>query len=198
MGSTERLFLWVILGVVLVGWIVSTTVLFNEIGTVNRQLLALTGGTPVPDEPPGPGGGLEDLPPSTASSGLGGQKGQVAVAGVEVLSDTVAMTVTVRAYGIGDLLFEPPVLRAAEGQVYPVTGASLEQARLAFLDLVTRSEATARFEFAGRLAPTGGLWLVFNPTQEEGSVTAPPLQVAVPLATGVSLTPEPTEEGMGE
>ena len=42
----------------------------------------------------------------------------------------------------------------------------------------------AHLEFAGRLSPSSGLWLVFNPNQESSSVTAPPLEVPVPLRTG--------------
>lgn len=192
MERTERIVLWVVVGLTFVGLITLTVVVFSELSAVNQQLLALTSGE---ISPAGGGeepwwGGEQGGPPATPVAGAttapswGGQATQVGIAGVRVLTDSVAMTVTVRAYGAGDLLFEPPVLQSDEGQVYPVTGASLEEARLAFLDLVTRGEATAHLEFAGRLSPTSGLWLVFNPNQEPSNVTAPPLRVPVPLRTG--------------
>ena len=80
------------------------------------------------------------------------------------------MTVTVKARGAGDLLFESPELQSDEGIVYPATGESVADARMAFLDLVTRGEAVTHLEFAGRASPTAGLWLVFNPHQETTNV----------------------------
>ena len=177
MGRTEHIVLQVLVALNIVGLIVATVVIFGELNAINRQLLALAGD----------GGAVaesrlqRDL---TTTVPKDNQTTQVAIAHVEVLTGSVAMTVTVRAYGAGDLLFEPPMLRSAEGQTYPVMGDSLEKARIAFLDLVTRGETSARLEFAGRLSPTAGLWLVFNPNQESTSVVAPPLEVPVPLRTG--------------
>ena len=185
MKRTEHIALWAIVGLTFVGLIVVTAVVFSELDEINRHLLVLTGG-----ESPalGEGGELSGLATPVAAvtpaSSWGGQTSQVGIAGVTVLTDTVTMTITVRGYGAGDLLFEPPVLQSDEGQVYPITAGSLEQARLAFLDLVTRGEVTVGMEFAGRLTPTDGLWLVFNASQEPTNVTAPPLRVAVPLRTG--------------
>ncbi len=177
MERTERVILWALVSLTFVGLIVLTVITVGELAEIDRQLLALAGdeGTVAESEL------QRDL--ATAVPG-GGQTTQVAIAGVEVLTDSVAMTVTVRAYGAGDLLFEPPILWSKEGQTYPATGDSLEKARIAFLDLVTRGETSARLEFAGRQSPTSGLWLVFNPNQESTSVVAPPLEVPVPLRTG--------------
>jgi hypothetical protein len=124
-----------------------------------------------------------ETPPSWGASSAGASTG-VGIAGVEVLTGSVSLTVTVRAYGAGDLLFEPPLLASEEGQTLPVTADSLEEARVAFLDLVTRGEATARLTFSGRLAPTAGLWLRFNPNQEPINAVAPAHSVPVPLTTG--------------
>ena len=182
MERTERIILWTLVGLTCVGLIVLTVITVGELAEIDRQLLALAG-----DEGSVAENRLQrDL--ATAVPG-GGQTTQVAIAHVEVLTDSITMTVTVRAYGAGDLLFEPPLLRSAEGQIYPATGDSLEQARIAFLDLVTRGETSAHLEFAGRLIPTSGLWLVFNPNQESTSVVAPPLEAPVPpfdrLRTGL-------------
>ena len=186
MERTEHIALWVIVGLTFVGLIVVTAVVFGELNEINRHLLVVIGESI--DETLDEDGMLGRLATpaaaATSASSFGGQTTQVGIAGVTVLTDTVTMTITVRGYGAGDLLFEPPVLQSDEGQVYPITAGSLEQARLAFLDLVTRGEVTVGMEFAGRLTPTDGLWLVFNASQEPTNVTAPPLRVAVPLRTG--------------
>ncbi len=179
MGRTERIVLWILVVIAIVGLVVATAVIFGELSAIDQQLLVLRG------EGDGElqlGAETQDPLPTIASGG--NQTTQIAIAGVRVLTGSVALTVTVRAYGAGDLLFEPPLLRSEEGQTYPVVGDSLEKARIAFLDLVTRGETSAHLEFAGRLIPTSGLWLVFNPNQESTSVIAPPLEVPVPLRTG--------------
>ena len=190
MTRNERIALWVIgvfTGLLLIGLIALTFVVFDELNEINGHLLALTGGD-ISSLGDGDDGEfpLSSTPAAAATTApsMGGQT-QVAVAGVQVLTDTVSMTITVRARGAGDLLFEPPLLQSGEGDVYQVTAASLEGARLEFLDLVTRGEATAGLEFAGRLTPTSSLWLVFNSGQEPTSITAPPLRVPVPLRMGI-------------
>ncbi len=112
---------------------------------------------------------------------------QVGIAGARTISGTLAMTVTVRFAGAGDLLYEAPEVVSQSGRTYPVTGDSLEQARFAFLDLVTGGQATAQFRFTGRPSLAGGdvLTLVFNPNQnarDAYSIT-PRVEVAVPLVT---------------
>ena len=104
---------------------------------------------------------------------------------MRAVEDNLALTVTVRSHGAGDLLFEPPELQG-DDDVYQVTAASLEAARLTFLDLITQGAATAELEFvgAGELDPLTNLWLVFNPGQEPTSVTAPPLRAPVSLVGG--------------
>jgi hypothetical protein len=181
-SNTERIMLWVILGVTAVGLIVLTVVVSSELAAINRHLLILSGGQEEIDLGEGEGQWGESL--ATLSPTWGGTSATVGIAGVEVLTDSVTMTVTVRAAGAGDLLFEPPVLESQEGAVYPATGASLETARIAFLDLVRRGEATTRLEFAGRLAPTAALYLAFNPNQDPANSVAPPLRVPVPLRSG--------------
>jgi hypothetical protein len=177
-AKVERILLWIAAGAALIGVIVLAVVVSAELREVNRQLLALAGGGP----PAGEVLLLEGAGPATPgpASTWGGQA-QVGVAGVAVLSDTVAMTVTVRSYGTGDLLFEPPVLLDRDGQTYPIIGESLAAARMAFLDLVTQGEATAHLAFSGRVSSTSGLWLVLNPGQETTDAVAPRLQVPVPI-----------------
>jgi len=191
MTRNERIALWIVgvfTGLLLVGLIALTVVVFDELNEINGHLLALTGGS-VPSLSGENSGefSLSSTPAAAATTApsMGGQS-QVAIAGVQVLTDTTTMTITVRSHGAGDLLFEPPLLQSEEGDVYQVTAASLEEARLEFLDLVTQGEATAGLEFSGRLAPTTKLWLVFNAGQEPTSVTAPPLRAPVPLRTGGS------------
>ncbi|MCP3976124.1 MAG: hypothetical protein GY720_16710 [bacterium] len=109
---------------------------------------------------------------------------QVGIAGARALSGTLAMTVTVRASGPGDLLYEAPQVMAESGRAYPITGASLAEARLAFLDLVTGGQATAQLTFTGAPALDGGdgLTLVFNPNRTPvDAYIAPRIEVPIPL-----------------
>jgi hypothetical protein len=165
----ERIALWTLAALTAAGLIVMTVVIFGELGTLQEQVSSLT---------------EAGLLQATATPKPEASPHQIAVAGVRVLSDTIGMTVTVRAHGAGDLLFEPPVLQTAEGDVYPVSGDCMEGARLAFLDLVTKGSATARFEFVGRLRPTDQAWLVFNPGRESLDTIAPRVETSVSLSTG--------------
>ncbi len=169
-SQVERIGLWVLVGLNLVGLIILTVVVFGELDTMDQQMLGLAEAqAETPEATPAP---------TSAST-------QIAIAGVSVLSDTVAMTVTVRSSGsTGDLLFEPPVLQDHTGRTYPVSGDSLEEARIAFLDLVTRGQTMARLEFAGGLAPTPELLLVFNPGHESFDTLAPRVEAQVPLRMG--------------
>mgnify|MGYP006433387317 CR=1 FL=1 len=166
----KQIILWILTALTAVGLVVVSVVLFDELNTVQEQIAALAEAN-VPSV-------TETSEPGTTSTH------QIAVAGVRVLSNTIGMTVTVRAHGAGDLLFEPPVIQTAEGDVYPVSGDCMEGARLAFLDLVTKGSATARFEFVGRLRPTDQAWLVFNPGRESLDTIAPRVETPVSLSTG--------------
>ena len=180
---------WIVSGVLagLAVWLLILTVLVaGELGAINRHLMLLSGEGLALETSGNASLEEEDNSLSLGSvSRMDDAPVQVGVANVAVLTDTIIVPVTVRAYGVGDLLFEPPVLVSEEGTVYQITGDSLELARLAFLNLVTRGEASAEFVFSGRLTPTDGLWLVFNPNQEEGNVVAPSLQVPVPIQAGL-------------
>ena len=202
MGRGERIGLWVAVGLLFVWLLVLTVMTAGEFAAVNRLLAgeARTGAQtegwassrpPIAPSPTpwwgGEGPAGEAAPPGVSESRTGSASPtlpegvQVGVAGVRVLSDTVAMTVTVRSNGAGDLLYEPPVLVDEAGRTYLITPDSLEAARLAFLDLVTRGQAEAELVFAG--APPEGvrLVLVFNPNQQAGDVLAPRVEVGVPV-----------------
>lgn len=207
MTKNEHIVVYAVLGLLALWLLLLTVIVAGELSEINRSLIVLAGGEPPNSEEPGGLDSLGALAPPEPSGGQPGDSGlvgqdvaQVGIAGVTVLTDSVVMTVTVRAYGAGDLLFEPPVLASEEGILYLVTADSLQQARLDFLDLVISSQATTRLEFVGRLAPTEGLWLVFNPNQDPSSVIAPVVQVAVPLMGGVTVenTPGPETAPGGE
>jgi hypothetical protein len=204
MTKTERIIVYVALGVLFVWLLVLTVVVGGELSEINDNLMAMAGGPgPAADAGGGDsaegtdeewwgseGGSGEDVDPLAPTpvgddQAAGSDVAQVGIAGLEVLTNTVEMTLTVRAYGAGDLLYEPPVLATEEGQTYPISAKSLEASRVTFLDLVTSGQATTRFVFNARLSPTKGLWLVFNPNQPAGSAIAPPVRVPVPLRTGV-------------
>jgi hypothetical protein len=204
MSKTDRIVVYSILGALCIWLLILSVAVGGALREVDDALLVLSGGEPLgpadegaPDDPgdawwgadAGAGQGEEAdplAPTQVGEEGAGGSDvARVGIAGLRVLTGGVEMTVTVRAYGAGDLLYEPPVLATEEGQVYPISGESLEAARIAFLELVTSGQATARFVFNGRLSPTEGLWLVFNPSQEPGYAIAPLVEVPVPLRSGV-------------
>ena len=205
MSRGERIGLWVAVGLLFVWLLVLTVMTAGELAAVNRLLRgetetgprteAWSSSQPLPAPSPtswwGEGaGGPEGEGSPLAESHAGGIPSapaappegiQVGIAGVRALSDTLAMTVTVRSSGAGDLLYEPPVVVDEGGRIYPVIPDSLEAARLAFLDLVTRGQAEAELAFSG--APPAGirLVLVFNPGQQPGDIIAPRVEVPVPV-----------------
>ena len=172
MGKAEHVGLWVLVALTSIGLLVVSVVVAGELAEIDRQLFVLAEND-----------ARSAVDTSVTDEVMGGQA-SVAVSHVQVLTDSVTMTVTVKARGAGDLLFESPELQSEEGLVYPATGESVADARMAFLDLVTRGEAVTRMEFSGRMSPTGGLWLVFNPHQESTNVIAPQLRVAVSFRGG--------------
>ncbi|MCP4538087.1 MAG: hypothetical protein GY832_13175 [Chloroflexi bacterium] len=172
MGKTEHIGLWILVALTSISLIVLSVIVTGELAEINQQLLVL----------------MENdvrsvVDTSVTDEGVGGSA-HVEISHVQVLTNSVTMTVTVKAHGAGDLLFEPPELQSTEGTVYPATGESVADARIAFLDLVTRGEAVTRLEFSGRASPTAGLWLIFNPHQETTNSIAPQLRVAVSLRDG--------------
>jgi len=190
-SKKERIILWVVVGLLGVWLLVLTLMVAGELAAIN----AVLAGEPAASQSavagePTPWWGGE------AGAGQGSQSGpQVGIAGVRWLSDTLAMTVTVRSSGAGDLLYEPPVVVDEAGRVYPADGESLEAARYAFLDLVTRGQAQATLTFAG-LPPEGArLTLVFNPDQQPGDLLSPRLEVPVPITAPPAVEATPTPEG---
>ncbi|HEC36275.1 MAG TPA: hypothetical protein ENI39_07060 [Anaerolineae bacterium] len=187
MSRGERIGLWAAVGVLGLWLLVLTVMMAGELAAVNRVLRGEIGG----DSPPvvageptpwwGGAGRGEEAPSGRASvRAHPSVSAEVGLAGVRILSDTLEMTVTVRSSGAGDLLYEPPVVVDDGGRVYPVTGESLEAARLAFLDLVTRGQAQAGLSFAGEPA-AAWLVLVLNPNQQPSDLLAPRLEVPVPM-----------------
>lgn len=104
---------------------------------------------------------------------------QVQVDRVAVLSRTVTVTFTITAPAQQVVLFDTPILcpeQSLEGE--PPTPDSLEQARFALVDLITRGQAQASLEFP---CPGGEPpWrLVFNPLREPGNGVAPRVEVEI-------------------
>lgn len=168
MGNLERIALWVLVGLLAIGLVVSTVMITGELRAINDVLTEERTGelvkvTPQPE--------TEDSP------------AQVGVSAAEVLSDTMTMTVTVRYAGQGDLLYEPPEAVDSSGQTYPITGESMEQARFAFLDLVTAGQVTTQLTFAGTPPSGETLMLVFNPNQPPSQAyVAPRVETPLPLS----------------
>ena len=118
-----------------------------------------------------PTAGWTELPTQESLSTV--EPFQVTVDQVEIQAETVSVTVTIISSGPSAVLFDPPKL---DGQ--PATPASLEQAHLDELDLVTARQAVVHLAFP---RPEGqGPWtLVFNPAHEADSYVAPRVAVEV-------------------
>ncbi len=169
---------WVTVGLLAVWLLVLTVMVTGELRVINT---VLAGSAPALTGLETGAGGIVEVgePVSMAET-----RPQVGIAGARALSGTLAMTVTVRASGPGDLLYEAPQVMAESGRAYPITGDSLKNARLAFLDLVTGGQATAQLTFTGAPALDGGdgLMLVFNPNRTPvDAYIAPRIEVPIPL-----------------
>ena len=174
-SKVERIALWSVLGLLTVWLLVLTVMVVGELKAINAVLAEEVSA------------GLQRPPGETGDEGDGERRAEGAnhvqanLAGVDVLSDTVVMTVAVRASGPGDLLYEPPELVDGDGGTYPVTSESLERARFAFLDLTTKGQATTQLAFSGMPAEGERLTLIFNPHQTAADAyLAPMVKVLVP------------------
>lgn len=183
--SRRDLALWGAIVALTLALIAAVAILAGEIADLKRTVALLAG---VETET----GEAWPVQPPTVAAPVQHQVGAVGA----VVSDTLAVTVTVRSSGAGDLLYEPPVVVDDGGRVYAVGGDSLEAARYAFLDLVTRGQAMARLEFAPAPPPGVRLVLVFNPSQQTSNVLAPRVEALIPLiAPTPTPMPTPTPDG---
>lgn len=179
MGRGERIAVWVVLGLLALWLVVLSAISLGEVAALRRMLAGRPSPSTAETEPlPTPPARTEERESASGGVSVGG-KFQVGVGGVSVVSDTLVLTVTVRSSGVGELLYEPPVVTDGARE-YPATGESLEKARFAFLDLVTKGTATARLEFSPAPDPGGRLTLVFNPGQRPEDPLTPRMEVPVP------------------
>ena len=117
---------------------------------------------------------------NATSQSAGGPSGYIL--GTAAVSDTFRITVTVRFAGPGHLLYEPPILTSGlqgnQATYYP-TQASLQQAHLDFLNLVTGGEATSALTFRPVPPANEGLTLIFNPNHQPGDLVAPRWEMSI-------------------
>jgi len=166
--------------VLIIGAIVGLAALSSDVAQLDEQVTALKYGA----APPGLPGVSGNLPPATrvpiTANAPVAFKAQID--DLRLTAKALTVTLTVRGSGPADLLYLPPIVRAAAGQDYPVTAASLKAARLAWLEMTTAGQATAVFVFEPAPPAKGALTLVFNPTMPVGDAVAP--QVTVILRAG--------------
>jgi hypothetical protein len=154
----------------LVGTVVAIASVRADLVRLDQHLAHLASGNPAgagerPRTPRDAGGW--DTQPTAQPGGPSGH-----IQGISALSDTLQITVTVRFSGPANLLYEPPVLKGAQATYRPTPG-SLEKARLDFLNLVTRGEATTTFSFQPVPSQDESLALIFNPNHPRGDRVAP-------------------------
>lgn len=197
MSKAERIAIWVIISFLIIVNLIGGVMIVGELQAINAVLAGRdTGGSSSDTEPtPWWGGGNGPTPPPTIVGTI--DQPRVGIAGVEVISETIAMTVAVRSSsGSGGLLAEAPVLVDQHGHSYYPIPDSLEGASYDFLKLITTGQAETRLAFAGQPAEGDRLTLIFNPGQQPGDTTAPRVEVSVPVITRPATpTPEPTPEG---
>lgn len=199
MSETGRIVVWVWLSALTLLVVVGLVVVAGELRALDAALSGQGTGTGIihggdgAEPTPWWGGGEEDIAPPSS----GREPPQVAVAGVEAITNTVSMTVAIRSSsGVGYLLYESPVLVDENGARYQATSESLEEARYAVLDLVTAGQAQARLVFTPALPPGVGANLIFNPNQPPADTMNPRVEVPVPALTAPPTpTPELTPEG---
>lgn len=169
--STRDLILGIALALIAIWLLVLTLVMIGELEAIRDDLKSVAR---LEQRPTAPAGGESD-------SRSGESWPDVRVSEADIRSETVAVTVTISASSrSGDPLYEPPVLRSETAE-YLITGDSLEAARFACLDLVTRGSVTTQLVFSGTPSEDESLTLVLNPTQTEvDAYIAPRLDVPVP------------------
>jgi len=187
MKTGERIALWVMVGLLALGLLVSTVLLGQEIADLRLTVAQLAGARPQPT-----GAGELPLPtgptPNVGQAAASGVALTVRVTGAQVLTGTTVVSLTVRGDGAADPLLDLPVLLCGTTQ-HPVDGPSLEQARIDLLQLITAGEAGAALRFAGAADLAAGCTLLLNPGQDSASIIAPRLQVPVPIRVSPPATP---------
>jgi hypothetical protein len=176
-----------LLVLVLVGGVIAIVTLRADIDALDRQVAVLAGGqvgaasAEASGEWGTDGAGWGVQQPTAQPGDPSGR-----ILGTRTLSNTFQITIAVRFAGPGHLLYEPPVLVSAptlgseSNQVtYYPTQASLQQAHLDFLSLVTGGEATGALVFRPVPPPGEGLTLVFNPNHQPGDLVAPRWEMSV-------------------
>ena len=158
-----------VLVVVAAGLIVGLVTLNHDIMRLDAQLSEMKGAD-VGSEP-----ALSGVPAPQSSPAL-----EAKIVATASTTSTFVLTVTVRPVGSGpaDLLAEPPVLQG-NGKTYQATPDSVSQARFAFLDLVTKNQATTKLVFQGAPAAGEPLTLIFNPGRRATDLVAPRREVRV-------------------
>lgn len=187
MKTGERIALWVGVGLLAVGLLVSTVLWSQAVADLRLTVEQLAGARPpatVAGELPLPAGPTPNVGQAAAS----GVALTVRVTGVQVLGETTVVSLTVRGDGAADPLLDLPVLLCGTTQ-HPVDGPSLEQARLDLLQLITAGEAAATLRFAGAADLAAGCTLLLNPGQDPASIIAPRLQAPVPVSVVPPATP---------
>ncbi len=187
--SSQRMLIWlsVLTGaivVLIIGVIVGLAALSSDVAQLDQQVTALKFNAGAPDASANSGSAQRPsvgqvLKPTATLSGTGSSHFKAQIDSLKVASGTLDVGLTVQFSGPSDLLYQPPIVRGSQGKVYAITADSLKAARLAFLDLTTGGQATARFTFQPAPATQEALTLVFNPEMPDRDAVAPRVEVVL-------------------
>lgn len=165
--------------VLILGVIIGLAALSADVARLDEQVTALKYGGQINIGSASLSGVGSDRKPSTTPGSSAGANFKAQIDGLKVLSCSLEVDLTVQFSGPADLLYLLPIVQGAKGTTYAVTPESLKAARLAFLDLTTRGQATARLVFQPAPSAQEALTLVFNPEMPSDDVVAPRIEVVL-------------------
>ncbi len=167
--------------VLIIGVIVGLAAVASDLAQLAEQVTALMFGAPangvIEQLPPLSGGVPKSAVKSVPDTSVGPVNFKAQIDDLRTISKTLRVGLTVQFSGPADLLYQPPIVRDAQGATYRITPDSLKAARFALLDLTTAGQASGVFVFEPAPAAQGALTLVFNPEMPVGDVVAPHIEV---------------------
>ena len=196
MTRRERIAIWVLVSLTVLGLIVNTIVLAGEIAELRRQVAYAVGARPTPEaaeeaseQPPA----VPEPEENVGDAEVWGSHLHIRALGARHVGHTTVVSLTVRGSGAADPLMDLPLLLCA-GQPYDVEGVSLEQARRDLLALITQGRATTALRFLGTPNLMRACVVLLNPAQTGDSPIAPRIEVPLPRQAPAAAV-EKTEGG---
>lgn len=104
---------------------------------------------------------------------------KVELLAVEADDDGLALTLEVHQSGPSALFFQQPTLQGKRGETYELDLDSLQKAKFALLDVVTRGQAEIELCFILSPGEEEDLTLIFNPDHPQDDPVAPRIEIPI-------------------